>query len=292
MQPEYPGAVAWLPHAHFWPGRAGHRIRYVVVHGTASPDMATAEAVARYFQTTTRETGTHYIVDKDGAVVQCVREEDSAWGNGAVTAGHDPWWGTRGNPNLETISIEHVKLGAKNEDALTPAQAAASFRLIAYLSAKHGIPRRRADAEGGITGHTSIDPVHRAFCPGAYPWEGLFGYLEGAGKMGVPEGWRDDGATLTAPNGIAVVRGFRAFILAHAWDADDLPLAPEAGGPTHSAQLFARTELVWHPQSGVRRAPLGAELLAARAELARRDGDMAAIEALRAALDTLSADKP
>jgi N-acetyl-anhydromuramyl-L-alanine amidase AmpD len=104
-----------------------------------------------------------------------VREAGSAWGNGIVTAGHDPWWGTRGNPNLETISIEHVKTGVRNQDALTPAQTVASFCLIAYLCAKYAIPRRRAAAVGGITGHASIDPVQRAFCPGTYPWEQLFG---------------------------------------------------------------------------------------------------------------------
>src|SRR5258706_14274780 len=98
MQVQYWG-VTVIRHAHFWPGRAGHRVRYVVGQGTASPDMATAEAVARYFQTTTRETGTHYVVGKDGAVVQCVREEDSAWGNGIVTAGHEPRGGRRRQPH-------------------------------------------------------------------------------------------------------------------------------------------------------------------------------------------------
>lgn len=293
MQAEYP-AARWLPHHHFWAGRAGHRIRYVVVHGTASPGQTTAEAIAHYFQTTTRETGTHYVVGKDGAVVQMVREEDSAWGNGIVTAGHDPWWGTRGNPNFETISIEHVKAGAHNEDAITAQQAAASFRLIAYLCAKYAIARRRADAEGGITGHYSIDPVNRAFCPGPYPWDELFSYLKGVGSMGVPAGWKDDGKTLTAPNGIPVVLGFRAYVLAHAWEADDVPLAPESVTNGQTEQLFVRSGLTWSAAMGVQRARLGEELLAARAKLAQvtRDqaADQTAIEALRQALDAAASD--
>lgn len=45
---------------------------------------------------------------------------------------------------------------------------------------------------------------------------------------GVPSGWKDDGKTLTAPNGVVVVQGFRDWVLAHAWDAKNTPLAKEA----------------------------------------------------------------
>lgn len=42
-----------------------------------------------------------------------------------------------------------------------------------------------------------------------------------------PVGWNDEGKTLVAPNGIVVVLGFRDFVLAHDWDANNWPLAPE-----------------------------------------------------------------
>ena len=42
-----------------------------------------------------------------------------------------------------------------------------------------------------------------------------------------PTGWKDDGKTLIAPNGIPVVHGFRDYVLAHIWDANNFPLAPE-----------------------------------------------------------------
>lgn len=44
---------------------------------------------------------------------------------------------------------------------------------------------------------------------------------------GVPSGWKDDGKTLIAPNGVPVVRGFRAYVLAHEWAANNWPLKPE-----------------------------------------------------------------
>ncbi len=43
----------------------------------------------------------------------------------------------------------------------------------------------------------------------------------------VPTGWKDDGKTLIAPNGIPVVHGFRDYVLGHSWDANSFPLAPE-----------------------------------------------------------------
>jgi hypothetical protein len=45
--------------------------------------------------------------------------------------------------------------------------------------------------------------------------------------MGVPAGWSDDGATLVAPNGQPVVRGFRHYILTHYWPAVNVPVGPE-----------------------------------------------------------------
>lgn len=46
--------------------------------------------------------------------------------------------------------------------------------------------------------------------------------------MAIPSGWKDDGRTLTVPNGVPVVRGFRDWILAHGWDANNVPMKAEA----------------------------------------------------------------
>lgn len=171
---DYPGAL-WIPSGHYFAGRNGHRAQWIILHGTAGG--GTAVDVARYFQTNEPPTATHYVIGRDGQVVQCVREADGAWGNGPITAGHDVWWDEALNPNLVTLSIEHCKLSPDNHEALTEAQKAASFALVAHLCRTHGIARRVADATGGITGHSSINPVERSFCPGPYPWERLWAYL-------------------------------------------------------------------------------------------------------------------
>src|SRR5579859_6622509 len=177
MLPDEPGAL-WIPSPNYFPNRHGHRPHWIIVHGTAG--FTSAEEVGYYFQQA--NVATHYIIGQDGVLVQSVAEQEGAYGNGHVTgeagvAGdrqhHDHWWSLDLNPNLLTISIEHVKPSLDNTDTLTEPQKLASFRLIQHICQRHGIPQQLATAQGGITGHFSMDPVNRWFCPGPYPWEEL-----------------------------------------------------------------------------------------------------------------------
>lgn len=191
-----PGAL-WIPspsYSHMnWPYDGG-KPKWIIVHGTASGINYPAQATARDFQTA--GISTHYVVGYDGTIVQCVDEAAPAWGNGVISgpAGvavqgnssgpHDAFWDTAGHhdPNGCTISIEHSR-SSDNTSPLSNAQLSASFNLIAGICARWGIPRQYANANGGITGHFSIDPVHRAFCPGPYPWAQLINYLGGHGGL-------------------------------------------------------------------------------------------------------------
>jgi hypothetical protein len=102
--------------------------------------------------------------------------------------------------------------------------------------------------------------------------------------LNIPAGWTDDGATLTAPNGVTVIHNFRDYILHQtpAWPSANWPLEPEAsvdqlelgdaalGGG--SQQLFRDSALDWRvaptpPDGGpvgVFEMPVGAELMATR----------------------------
>jgi N-acetylmuramoyl-L-alanine amidase-like protein len=176
-------------------------VMWIIIHGTASGIAYPAADTARDFQTN-RGASTHYIVGYDGSVYQCVDENDTAWGNGPITgapgksvqgggsptAQHDSWWDTvaKGDCNSCTISIEHSK-STDNMTALSDAQKAASFALIADIISRWGkyIPVQLATSTGGITGHYSMDPVNRSFCPGPYPWSDLISYLSGHPVSGV-----------------------------------------------------------------------------------------------------------
>lgn len=96
---------------------------------------------------------------------------------------------------------------------------------------------------------------------------------EGAtSNMAVPAGWKDDGATITAPNGHTVKLGFAQYIRAHPWTAGDQPLEEEqsvaqvlhedARWGRGARQLFVRSGLFWgaSPDKAVAPAPIVGEI--------------------------------
>lgn len=170
--------VLWIPNNNYFPARNGYKPRYVILHGTAG--YTSAKEVANFFKSTEgseNPVSTHYIIGLHGEFIQCIDEGQGAYANGGVTEGHDPWWSRNLNPNYITISIEHVKPARDNSDELTERQKQASFELVRRICDRHNIPKRWANSEGGITGHYSMDPVQRSFCPGPYPWDELFTFL-------------------------------------------------------------------------------------------------------------------
>lgn len=85
----------------------------------------------------------------------------------------------------------------------------------------------------------------------------------------IPTGWKDENNTLTAPNGISVVLGFRDYILSHNWDAANWPVAAEFGtqqleisNPSlgdGTQQVFYKTLLGWTKGRGVFEEYVGKE---------------------------------
>lgn len=106
----------------------------------------------------------------------------------------------------------------------------------------------------------------------------------------VPTGWHDDGTTLVAPNGHKIVLGFRSYMLAQHWPADNWPLQEEIGrNPLEesnpalgagSQQMFRWTTLEWTPARGVFEAWTGQELLHVRADRDTLQAHLNAIAAL------------
>ena len=151
----------------------------IVIHGTGSPlnadgSVVTAQQCAHFFAIDPNRASTHFIVGRDGTVVQCVRLKDGAGGNCCLEPGHDAYWDSYAskysNLNFCTFSIEHCN-DVTNGLAPTPAQLAASIKLVQWLCIKYGIPANH------IKTHASLDPVDRAHCPGNYPMNTLIGAI-------------------------------------------------------------------------------------------------------------------
>ena len=119
---------------------------------------------------------------------------------------------------------------------------------------------------------------------------------------GVPTGWKDDGVTLTAPNGHAVTQGFREYVLAHTWAANNTPATDEySANPVEvanpavgagSRQDFRFCSLGWTQKNGVYVLSVGTEYAVARQQAQAAAAALAAANAQIAALQKQLASAP
>ncbi|AXK72145.1 hypothetical protein DWG18_07520 [Lysobacter sp. TY2-98] len=165
--PDYPGASRFVP-AHSRNFRVGRRpgavIDRIVIHITAGgPNI---NGTISWFQdgerrdpTTGKQAGpssAHYIVGRDGEVVQMVRNADTAYHASSA--------------NSRSIGIEHNanKPYRLNRRDLPPTmeQYQASAHLVAWLASQYGIPLDREH----IVGHSEATPSDQHDCPSSY-WD-------------------------------------------------------------------------------------------------------------------------
>lgn len=267
--------VLWMPTSNHFVGRSGLKAAWLVLHATAGGTDAVA--VANYLKSTegsANPVSSHYVIGQDGIIAQLVNESEGAYGNGVIDGTptpdlgfrtesdgvhRDDWWQPSINPNLTTISIEHCKPSSDNSDALTPAQQAASFALIADICKRQGIPMRFADSSGGIIGHFSIAAVSRQHCPGPYPWDALWAYLATGGQdmpLQITDPFaaahfKETSATswLCEKTGCSIANAILGYYRA-TQAAFRLPLTNEIYGviPGGSFQIFEGGVLAWDPQ--------------------------------------------
>jgi N-acetyl-anhydromuramyl-L-alanine amidase AmpD len=157
-----------------WQGRNGLTAIAIVNHIM----QGTLDATTSWFMNQSAEASTHFGVGKDGRIIQYVRLENSAWGNGPVNK-PDPnieWLAdaiSKGiNPNRLTVSIEHE---GKTGEAFTETMYQATLFLHKQIIRQLNIPVDRHH----IIGHYQIDSVNRPLCPGkGFPWDRLMADLK------------------------------------------------------------------------------------------------------------------
>lgn len=166
--PDYPGASRFVPAAtgNFRRGRRrGAVIDRIVIHITAGgPSL---DGTVSWFRNPDAKVSSHYIVGRDGEVVQMVHDADTAYHASSA--------------NSRSIGIEHNgnKPSRRNRRDLPPTerQYEESANLVAWLCAQHGIP---ADREH-IRGHHEISPGDNHDCPTDYwDWDHYMTYVGAA----------------------------------------------------------------------------------------------------------------
>lgn len=137
-EPAAKPTVEWVRSPNF-SARGGAQIRRIVLHYTTSRNINGSIA---WFQNPASRVSAHYIVGRDGEIVQMVRDGDKAW----HAAGH----------NDDTLGIENV---AQPGDVLTKDQEIALIKLCKFLMAEYRIPKSM------VTGHRYLP--NETSCPGS-----------------------------------------------------------------------------------------------------------------------------
>lgn len=164
--------------ANSW-DRGGVQATHLVVHGTAGGTNG-GDTMAYMGN---NGVSTHLALSVDGAIYQGIPVSRAAWANAPLKSPLINFARADLNPNLWTISIEFCKPDVTNEVNITDAQKASGFALIAAICDQYHIPKRKGDGSGGVIRHADINSIDRARCPGTFPFDDLWTFLEQGNTM-------------------------------------------------------------------------------------------------------------
>lgn len=204
-------AARWHASPNFGPRRDGLLPTLVVLHYTA---MQTCEAALERLCDPSAEVSAHYLVHRDGTVLQLVDEGARAWHAGVGA------WAGMDDINSRSIGIE---LDNDGRSPFPERQMAALEELLRMILARWAIPPE------GVIGHSDMAPGRKAD-PGRYfDWPRLE-----AAKLAAPRGTAASPRNITMPLFRKVARraGYSADVGdAALLEAVRLRYRPGASGP-------------------------------------------------------------
>jgi N-acetylmuramoyl-L-alanine amidase len=141
----------WQPSPNF----SERRPNLVVVHHTGS---STLESALRTLTDRARGVSAHYLIDRDGRILQLVDERHRAWHAGASR------WGGISDVNSASIGIELVNNG---DEPFPDRQIVSLITLLDDLTDRHHIPPRN------VIGHADVAPARKSDPNAYFPWATL-----------------------------------------------------------------------------------------------------------------------
>lgn len=198
--------AVWRPSPNF----DQRRPNYVILHQTTN---ATVDKALATLTDPARKVSAHYLISRDGTLLQLVDEAARAWHAGASR------WGGMSDLNSASIGIELDNTG---EEPFAEPQITALLGLLAELRERHRIPAANVWAHGDVAPGRKVDPSR------LFPWRRLaqagFGLWCDAPPSAPPAGFdaelglRALGYDMTQP--AAVRAAFRRHFLGREGEAE------------------------------------------------------------------------
>lgn len=141
-----------------WVGTTNFSIRrpnYVIIHHTAQDSL---EQTITTFTLSRTQVSSHYVVGRDGEIVQMLNDNLRSWHAGRGR------WGNDTDLNSASIGIE---LDNNGSEPFTAAQIESLLVLLKQLKWKYGIPT------ANFIGHSDIAPSRKVDPSIYFPWKRL-----------------------------------------------------------------------------------------------------------------------
>jgi len=147
--------VEWRPSANY----DERRPNYVIIHHTSNDNVEAAlNTLTLAGPDTTRAVSAHYLISRDGKIMQLVDERHRAWHAGASQ------WGNSTDLNSASIGIE---LDNNGEEPFAEPQITALLALLRDISTRYPIPTANYLAHADVAPRRKSDPSRY------FPWQRL-----------------------------------------------------------------------------------------------------------------------
>lgn len=137
------------------PNFDARRPNFVVIHHTSDD---TVDEALRTLANPVRRVSAHYLIGRDGRIIQLVDERARAWHAG------ESKWGAATDLNSASLGIE---LDNNGGEPFAEAQIAALLRLLVDIRERYQIPA------ANFLGHADVAPRRKADPSGFFPWKTL-----------------------------------------------------------------------------------------------------------------------